>query len=240
MFNEVVYDTDNIIENYENDKIIILENFINEGNIKYLRERPSFPVGTKNKWKKTKFETVIKPNYIYKFAKNNKFFIEQFNKLINLVDKFVKSNFSIYDIVGTNHTFRMAKTRKEEVHFDVFDPHKVHHLRIFINFDYENRIWNSSHTWDYYLNKCEKRKELNSARSLNKYINKKFLDHKNPEVQTIAFKPFTMWICNSETVSHEIVYGNRCLAFSYLIHINSMRDPRKAFIRRFLKWYKTK
>ena len=41
-----------------------------------------------------------------------------------------------------------------------------------------------------------------------------------PKIQT-KFAPGSIWICDSIKSSHQVVYGNKCISYNYLIDGNS-------------------
>ena len=59
-----------------------------------------------------------------------------------------------YRILHVSRTYRFTKTLKENIHFDNFEPTGpgIGFLRVFINLDNEERIWNNSLNLYDYLN----------------------------------------------------------------------------------------
>ena len=48
----------------------------------------------------------------------------------------------------------------------------------------------------------------------------------------IKFAPGATWLVNSQTVGHEIFYGNKMLAYTYKVDPTTLRNPEGDFLTR--------
>ena len=166
------------------------------------------------------------------------------NKLENGINSFIK-NILGYKILNVSRTYRFTKTLKENIHYDNFEPTgpNVGFLRVFVNLDNEDRVWNnSSNIYDFINSNSQKIKSLLIEKGIkanysgenrindlimkfillsgfNNEMDNVFCDE-FPKIQT-KFAPGSIWICDSINSSHQVVYGNKCISYNYLIDGNS-------------------
>ena len=166
------------------------------------------------------------------------------NKLENGINSFIK-NILGYKILNVSRTYRFTKTLKENIHYDNFEPTgpNVGFLRVFVNLDNEDRVWNnSSNIYDFINSNSQKIKSLLIEKGIkasysgenrindlimkfillsgfNNEMDNVFCDE-FPKIQT-KFAPGSIWICDSIKSSHQVVYGNKCISYNYLIDGNS-------------------
>mgnify|MGYP001327625093 CR=1 FL=1 len=166
------------------------------------------------------------------------------NKLENGINSFIQ-NVLGYKILNISRTYRFTKTLKENIHYDNFEPTgpNVGFLRVFVNLDNEERVWNNScNIYDFINSNSKKIKSLliekgikanySGENRINDLIMKFILlsgfnDEMDnvfcdefPKIQT-KFAPGSIWICDSIKSSHQVVFGNKCISYNYLIDGNS-------------------
>lgn len=147
----------------------------------------------------------------------------------------VPTLFPGYRIAGDNWTWRLTKTGNEVMHLDSYagQNNNLHNVRIFINIDNEPRIWNVSYDLDelykrfnYLFKDVSKNAHPNEANDiLNKRISWKDLPY-----HQIFFAPYTMWCCNSQLISHQVVKGSKLAAYTFKIDPSTMYDENYNFI----------
>jgi len=176
-----------------------------------------------------------------------------FNDLEIKVIDFV-NNFLGYKIIDISRVIRFTETINENLHFDIFEPTnpKYGFLRVFINLDSEKRIWNNSIDIYEYIKLKEKEildllnkkiiktitysGENRINKVINDHINKsgfgKDIDNifcdKIPKIQT-HFPPGSIWICDSIKNSHQIIHGNKCISYNFIIKKESFNSENNLY-----------
>ncbi len=184
------------------------------------------------------------------------------NQINNLMKKIEGSvcnfvnNILGYRILHVSRTYRFTKTLKENIHFDNFEPTGpgIGFLRVFINLDNEERIWNNSLNLYDYLN-LEKEKikvflkenNIKATYSGDNRINDLTMKHfllsgfndemdnvfsdNFPKIQT-KFSPGSIWICDSIKSSHQVIYGNKCISFNFVIDGNTFNSKDNLYFNK--------
>lgn len=147
-------DKNKIRDDFENCKLPVIENFVTDDIIKFIKENVNVDTNPiqctekgYDKWKK-KFKKIDDYNNFFKLLKSTNCkndILKMFNDLeIKIID-FI-NNFLGYKIVHINRIIRFTETINENLHFDIFEPTdpKYGFLRVFINLDSEKRTWNNS------------------------------------------------------------------------------------------------
>lgn len=146
----------------------------------------------------------------------------------------VISWFPAYRVIGENITWRFTVTEHEEIHYDAYgdDSTDNHYVRFFINLDELPRLWGLS--WPVtqmlrtFRSRCALGFHLHPNR-LNAHVNRVVPWREVPR-HYVAFAPGAVWLGNSQILAHEIVFGRRCLAGSFVIAPESMQDPQQSFV----------
>jgi hypothetical protein len=160
---------------------------------------------------------------------------------------FVKSNFfklfPHYEILSENWTWRLTTTKNDAMHLDSYagQSNDLHNVRIFINLDNEPRIWRTTYLLpELYMKYHEVIKNLPKdmhPNEINAHLNKAISWDKLPFHQ-IHFAPFSMWLCDSQFVSHQGLRGNKLAAYTFRVSPETMLHPELSFekIGRYHAW----
>lgn len=155
--------------NYDNHKLNVIDNFIDENSLNYLNKNinlifnNSFLEELKKKdfkkyksiKKERKLKNLLKYINIDDVGKNK---IENiFKNIDNNITEIIKKTFNC-DIIQIDKTFRFTLTQNENLHFDIFEPPNKNEniVRVFVNLDDEYRIWNNSYNIFEFIDKYEK------------------------------------------------------------------------------------
>jgi hypothetical protein len=245
------FDPADVRRYFEDGWIIIFDNVdVPACDFKGLQSLPVWP-DSDREIKKAKVESMLRPMTVQQFSTHplNKFFPGDFKKAtwfqqqlhgaIGWMGKVFKRIFSPYTFTGTtSHSWRLVETFPEILHCDSYyqQDDELCRVRMFYNYDNIPRIWNTTYQaheltdmwWD-------KLNIMNRAHEHPNVINAILNGHgpwnELPRHQ-IFFAPKTLWICDSQLVSHEIVYGRRGWAHTYAVLPGSLEDPEKSFLAR--------
>lgn len=151
----------------------------------------------------------------------------------------VKRLFPRYDFSGeVSHSWRLTEMFAEEIHADSYDGRDDEWVRVrmFYNCDEFYRIWRTTWNSDELLTKYWD--EHNFAEvadkhpnEMNRTINAK-VNWRDIPKHTAFFAPRTLWVCCSQTVTHEIFYGRRMWAYTFAAKAKSMKNPELRFAQR--------
>lgn len=156
-------------------------------------------------------------------------------EVVDLMRNWVQRNFPTYRLTGyESHSLRITETFSEQLHVDSFYGQKDTNprLRLFVNIDNVPRIWRSTYAADQLFARFSGlmppgTKSL-SANEINHQINTHTPWDTLP-AHTIFFATGTLWVCDSQLVSHEIVYGRKCWAFTFGVDYRSLTDQNGTF-----------
>lgn len=255
-----------IRELFENNKLPVIDNFVSNDIIKFIKENVNVNTtaiqcqeeGYKE-WKPKYKKLGDLSSFINVLVNSNKnienLTINLFNQIEGKVNNFI-NNVLGYKILSVSRTYRFTKTIKENIHFDNFEPsgQNIGFLRVFINLDDEDRIWNNSlNLYDYLTLKTDEIKKFlkdNNIKAtysgdnrINDLTMKHFLlsgfndemenvfSENFPKIQT-KFSPGSIWICDSIKSSHQVVYGNKCISYNYVIDGNSFNSKDNLYFNK--------
>lgn len=153
-----------------------------------------------------------------------------------------------YSLQEGNITWRLRKTEKEGLHFDVFNKglpasdalKKDHRIKLFFNVDTQPRRWRVSH----HLKDAMKHGKdklppaLPDDINVTNWILDKVGALENAPAHDVAFPPFSAWLGNAEVLAHEVVYGHRVIAAEYHCHADDMLNPALCAHQQMAGWIK--
>lgn len=259
-------DINEIRNSYENCNIPVIDNFVSKEVIKFINKNINIDTSpiqcTEDGYKQWK--------PIYKKLGDLKSFMDVLvkkdlvieNKIINLMRQIENGignfihNILGYKILHVSRTYRFTKTLKENIHFDNFEPTGpgIGFLRVFVNLDNEERIWNNSlNLYDYLILEKDKIKSFlkkNNIKAtysgdnrindltMKHFLSSGFNDEMDnvfsdnfPKIQT-KFSPGSIWICDSIKSSHQVVYGNKCISFNFVIDGNTFNSKDNLYFNK--------
>jgi hypothetical protein len=124
-----------------------------------------------------------------------------------------------------NITFRFCPTRDEGMHIDSFPgTSRIHRVKLFVNFDTEPRQWRVSCSSFDLIQRL--RRQLpdplpDNMNEVNRLLNGLIAEVPAHEVH---FPRLSCVLANGETVAHQVVYGNRMVAFEWRVDPETMID----------------
>lgn len=148
--------------------------------------------------------------------------------------KLVGDLFPRYKVVGEGVTWRLTQTETEEMHFDSYGvaTDENQKIRLFVNIDDKPRLWATSHVCTdairIYAGRLKGRDCTHPPNQFNNTLNKTMPWHEVPR-NFFAFAPGSMWLVNSQIVSHEIIFGRKMIGFTCDVDPASMDAPEKSF-----------
>ncbi len=132
-------------------------------------------------------------------------------------------------------SIRLTTQIGEEIHFDSYagmddDNHRV---RIFANLDCRPRIWSTGGLFEDWIGKFDDELVALGAKhhpnKANEFLNDKINWDKDGDLAYMMFAPMSLWLVDSQPVSHEIVYGRRMASQTTVVKTSSTLHPDKAF-----------
>jgi hypothetical protein len=124
-----------------------------------------------------------------------------------------------------NITFRFCPTRDEGMHIDTFPgTSSIHRIKLFVNFDIEPRQWRVS------CNTFELIQRLRSQlpdplpdniNEVNRLLNNVIAEIPAHQVH---YPRMSCVLANGETVAHQVLYGNRMVAYEWRVDPETMLD----------------
>jgi hypothetical protein len=248
----------NIYELYEGGKVIGVQNKKIDFDVDFFNQL-KFNGDNFKKIKSINFLNQIKSEKLGEEYKNIKksiledvffgdlgkftYFLRQMNNINEQVDGLIKDFFPKYMILKPSITWRLNETWNENLHFDVYrEDIETHHLRVFVNLDSAPRIWHTSHSLESLLKNELTRLDRSFisqntpgriCHTLNFEVFKGFEEsgREGQPKHIIFFEPGDIWFVDSRKVSHQIFFGRKALSTEYVIHNDSMRDPKKHYLK---------
>ena len=145
-----------------------------------------------------------------------------------------------------NITWRLTETYEEGLHVDVFAKgaplppaaRSLHRLKVFINIDSVPRRWRTSLDLAGVLRACRGTlpDELPDDLNVVNDIVDKFDVLSSLPCHHIAYPTMSAVIANGETVSHEVVWGQRLVAGEFFCRAEDMLNPDKHSHRNLRRW----
>lgn len=142
-----------------------------------------------------------------------------------------------YSLAQSNITWRLTETKKEGMHFDIYQQgaprsqaNKQHHrLKMFINIDTQPRHWRTTYALPDVIKYC--RDQLPKALPDDVNVLNDTIDRlgilKDLPYHEIQFPSMSAVIANGETVAHEVVYGRRTVAVEFFCDYHDMLEPAR-------------
>jgi hypothetical protein len=250
---------DNLTKLYENNEILVFPKFPFQMDYEFL-SKVSFPMSRKfkklrawqlriplTKWRKG--EADFEKHPLLEIFKNDaekalyfQELVESGNSQLRIFARtlFPKYRFHLKDDIS----WRFSETENEDMHFDSYGEtahDNRHRVRIFWNLDDTYRVWNVSHRLPSLLNERRSQLDLDKVRNLhpdevNRFLNEEIFGglknrQKDKEPRHICYlAPGTVWMANSQMISHQIIHGRRMVAATLTVRPNSMDDPQKSFV----------
>lgn len=228
------------IKSFEDGRVAIYDDFVMFGDVPFFKHLPVQRKVTPE-IKKAKTDKLMDPHSVLNrdifggdiVSKNR--MAAATKEVVDLMRAWVQRNFPTYRLTGyESHSLRMTETFSEQLHVDSFSMQKDAHprLRLFVNIDNVPRIWRSTFPADQLLAKFKHLMPLDTrslpANDINHRINLHAPWDELP-AHTVFFTPGTLWVCDSQLVSHEIVYGRKCWAFTFGVDSKSLSNPEGTF-----------
>lgn len=243
---EGVHARDEVVEAYEAGNIVVFDNFASKLDLKFLQTLPIWRDKDKA-IKKAKIENITAPLTVKTFRSHYLSrlfqdyataakFRDQVNKHTDQMRALSRTLFPDYRFTGKeSNTWRLTETFPEQLHVDSYGGanDELARVRMFFNFDDIPRIWATSYPaaelfdrgWDSAMFRERADQHPNEVNAL---INAKMPWHELPRHQ-ILFAPGTLWLADTQQVSHEIVYGRRGCGYTFLADPTSLRDKGSLF-----------
>jgi hypothetical protein len=229
-----------IAEDFENEKILVAPEFQLPIDYEFLSQLTPKNIKSR-KTKKGKVRAFLDHNLddqehiIWNFVDDldsAHYFQTQIHNAQKFIYDYVNTVFPTYKLGGDGTTWRFLPTRDENMHFDIYGHPKTFHIRIFVNLDKEPRIWRSSYNLSEAFDVAVKNYGLEplqrcgNHKVVNKWLNKNLFGKGDAEKKfpynEYHFPYGCMWMAYSQNVSHQIVYGNKMIAFTFGISSDGM------------------
>lgn len=240
-------DGDALVERYEAGDVVVVEDFAAKLDLPFLRSLPVWIDGDK-RIKKAKLKDIQAPLTAANFRSHflAQLFPRDFGTAARFRDNAARFTdqmqalalqlFPHYRFTGVeSHSWRLVESYAEELHVDSYNgsDDEQARVRLFFNYDDAPRIWHVSLSapellrsgWDQFDLKSRADDHPNE---LNAAINARIPWHEAPR-HTLFFAPGTLWLADTQLVSHEIVWGRRGAAYTYGVDPASLRDPASSF-----------
>ncbi len=228
-----------------------LREFRPDVDLNFLNLQPVWPdLGTDRAIKKAKLPALLAPLEKTTFANHvlGKMFPGDWKTALRYRNEASKATefmrtmfrrlFPTYQFTGEEgHSWRLVETFPESLHVDSYNEGgaALTHVRLFYNFDTMPRIWNTTHDAPTLLRQfaslVPKERLGASGNELNAILNNQVPWHTLPRHQ-VFFAPGALWICDSRLVSHEVVYGRRCWAYTFSCKPEGLQKPEIRFQER--------
>lgn len=178
-------------------------------------------------------------NYFPKDRPTGEYFQKQVKLFNKHITNYVAKHFPKYKIIDKHQwSWRFGIIQNEDMHVDSYErgDHESHLLRIFYNYDSKPRIWRISHpvsTLIEYLKQTKpdvwKDLRYHHPNKVNAIINKNIDWTKQPYIQ-LEIQPYSLMFVNTQVQSHQIVWGRKLCAYSWVVAPSSMNDQNKNFV----------
>lgn len=161
---------------------------------------------------------------------------EQVRVMVEFMRDRVRALFPGYRFNGDEgHSWRLVESFPEGLHCDTYTGHDddTVRLRLFYNYDVVPRVWTTTYDatelaemfWGDWGGDAHGDDHPNA---INFLMNEKIPWHALPR-HHIFFAPGTLWMADTQLVSHEIFYGRRGCAFTFGADAASMTTPTNGF-----------
>src|SRR5918993_1871707 len=253
-----------IVEDFSNEKIILLRNLKLDADLTFLRGVTFYQ---KWRWKKlalSSFETIPakqrKDNpQIVDFVQEIftgdwgrfSYFLEQATLINSQIRAAVHNVFANYQFSQRHIIWRFTETRVENLHFDIdrnCDNFEL--VRLYFNLDDIPRIWYTSGTFTTTARKWYDKLDLSRFRSqpydklLKELTTKVFGDwhmrgkDKVPR-HLVLFEPGDVWLSDGRLVSHQVIYGRRVVSTLFIANLDGVPEPKKTFAQKVADLHET-
>lgn len=235
------YDT-SICEKFEDQKLLIMENFPLDLEFDFLRSFfPDNPTMGHEIALGEQLEEPITDNYnnhiLSEFCpdiNDGKRFQKNVSSAHKQIEKYIGKAFPNYVITKHIPTWRYNAEQILEMHFDIYNKPNAFWIRLFFNLDDQPRIWRTSYDTQAAFNIAKDRGELSelknnkTRKNFNQKLNEMLFDSTSFPYHEIHFAPNTAWLVNSQNVAHQLVFGRKMILFTYELKEKSMLDPNKS------------
>ncbi len=227
---------------YEEGKLLILDNFLPGGWLAWIWDNVKILDTQEMRFKKAKPKDLADIGFLRNFTNEHDQLKARINELYKEIIRFIGVKFK-YKIESENWTWRLTKTDRDAMHLDSYaeQNNDLHNLRVFVNLDQEYRTWRTSYPVEDIMEFYVKAKSLyipnKHPNEINDILNSYIVCDSLP-YHEIKFAPGTLWMANTQIISHQGWYGNRMAAYTFRCTANSMRDISSHFIMRVANKYK--
>lgn len=225
-----------IIPKYEQAKLLILDNFLPIPWLEWIWTYTDVLTSDILRLKKAKAADLANEKFLLNFTKQPAKLGSKINELYQWIINFTLAKFRGYQVQSENWTWRLTETLKDAMHLDSYagQNNDLHNLRIFVNLDSDYRTWRTSYSvediLEYYKSKAlhvpnKHPNEINDI--LNSYIACDALPY-----HEIKFAPGTLWMVNTQIISHQGWYGRRMAAYTFRCDPVMVNDSSLNFVNR--------
>jgi hypothetical protein len=248
---------DSIIEDFANEKIILLRNLNLDADFVFLQNVTFYQ---KWKWKKlalSNFEAIpakqrrqvpeivafVQDVFAGDWGKFD-YFLDQATFVNTQIRSAVDTIFAKYSFAQRHIIWRFTETRVENLHFDVDrNCDNLELIRLYINLDDIPRIWYTSGTFTETAHEWYNKLELTRFRGqshdklLKELTTRVFGDwhmrgkDKVPR-HMVLFEPGDVWLSDGRLVSHQVIYGRRVVSTLFAADVNNVPDPNRTFAQK--------
>jgi hypothetical protein len=253
-----------IVEDFSNEKIILLRNLRLDADLTFLRGVTFYQ---KWKWKKlalSSFEAIPakqrKENpqivdFVQEIFSGDwgrfSYFLEQATLIKSQIRAAVHNIFANYRFSQRHIIWRFTETRVENLHFDIdrnCDNFEL--VRLYFNLDDIPRIWYTSATFTATAREWYEKLNLSRFRSepydklLKELTTKVFGDwhmrgkDKVPR-HLVLFEPGDVWLSDGRLVSHQVIYGRRVVSTLFIANLDGVPEPKKTFAQKVADLHET-
>lgn len=215
----------------EDGNLVVCDDFVLDCDYEFLHSL-TFPATESHAVKKAKGRHLLVPLEAARYHEHVLFnlfpgdietagrYQQQIIKVTEQMDAIFRSMYPDAVIVDPNvWTWRFTRTENEELHWDVYGQTNLEAVRVrmFVNIDDQPRIWHVTHksttamrmfknVWDPSMHPNEINRALTSRAPVATL-----------PCHRIEFAPGAFWMGDSQLIGHQIVYGNKLLAYTYLL-----------------------
>lgn len=244
----VALSTGELLSGYEDGEVYAfpgIETGMTESDWHFINQIDLPTVGD-NFFKKAKSRSLLAPiegtgeyakHVLHHYFPDSKGDAVRFQKIVAATNEslrnLVRRLFPTYKFIGEDITWRFTKTESENIHFDSYGKADDvrHHVRLFVNFDTQPRLWAISHRVVEAINLYRDRVRPHRGPGANQFnsVLTSVIPWAECPRHFIAFAPGNAWLVNSQIVSHEIIFGRKLVACTFDVDPESMQTPAKHF-----------
>ena len=246
---------ENLVREYEDGRTIILKNSPITTDFELLN-RVSLPAGLK--YKKMSDHHFHNPLFRPKtwglhahllkdHPRDYRAVCREIRNASDAIRDWTRDVFKPYRFTKMPVSWRFTPTGNEHIHIDSFgakqDEPEKWYVRIFMNVDYEPRIWNVSHRLDALaetryesagMGEWRHGRGADFSREMSKVV---FGTKANPihgaePCHEIAWETGDVWLVDSRMQSHQVDHGRRLMATGFEVDASTMQDPLKSLDNR--------